>query len=55
MTFHLTVGNKNMDIKALTENIDAVVIKLEQTLKDGKQNLKSVYVKTTMGPAIRVI
>ena len=55
MTFHLTVGNKNMDIKALTENIDTVVTKLEQTLKDGKQNLKSVYVKTTMGPAVRVI
>ena len=55
MTFHLTVGNKNMDVKALTENIDTVVSKLEQTLKDGKQNLKSVYVKTTMGPAIRVI
>jgi large subunit ribosomal protein L1 len=55
MTFHLTVGNKNMDVKALTENIDTVVTKLEQTLKDGKQNLKSVYVKTTMGPAIRVI
>lgn len=55
MTFHLTIGNKNMDIKALTENIDTVVTKLEQTLKDGKHNLKSVYVKTTMGPAIRVI
>jgi large subunit ribosomal protein L1 len=55
MTFHLTVGNKNMNIDHLTENIDAVVTKLEQTLKDGKQNLKSVYVKTTMGPAIRVI
>jgi large subunit ribosomal protein L1 len=54
-TFHLTVGNKNMDVKAITENIDAVVTKLEQTLKDGKQNLKSVYVKTTMGPSIRVI
>ena len=54
-TFHLTVGNRNMDTKALTENIDAVVTKLEQTLKDGRQNLKSVYVKTTMGPAIRVI
>ena len=55
MTFHLTVGNKNMNINELTENIDAVVTKLEQTLKDGKHNLKSVYVKTTMGPAIRVI
>ena len=38
MTFHLTVGNKNMDIKALTENIDTVVTKLEQTLKDGKRS-----------------
>jgi large subunit ribosomal protein L1 len=55
MTFHLTVGNKSMDAAALTENIEAVVTKLEQTLKDGKQNLKSVYVKTTMGPSVRVI
>jgi large subunit ribosomal protein L1 len=44
-----------MDAAALTENIEAVVTKLEQTLKDGKQNLKSVYVKTTMGPSVRVI
>ena len=54
-TFHLTVGNRNMDVKDLTENVDAVITKLEQTLKDGKQNLKSVYVKTTMGPAVKVI
>jgi large subunit ribosomal protein L1 len=54
-TFHLTIGNRNMDTKDLAENIEAVVTKLEQTLKDGKQNLKSVYVKTTMGPSIRVI
>ncbi len=54
-TFHLTVGNKSMDIKDLSENIEAVITRLEQTLKDGRHNLKSVYVKTTMGPAIRVI
>ena len=54
-TFHLTVGNRQMDVKDLSENIDAVITKLEQTLKDGRQNLKSVYVKTTMGPAVRVI
>jgi large subunit ribosomal protein L1 len=54
-TFHLTVGNRNMDTKEISENVEAVITKLDQTLKDGRQNLKSVYVKTTMGPAIRVI
>jgi len=54
-TFHLTIGNRNMDTKQLAENAEAVLTKLEQTLKDGRQNLKSVYVKTTMGPSIRVI
>lgn len=54
-TFHLTVGNRSMEVKALSENIEAVITRLEQTLKDGRHNLKSVYVKTTMGPAIRVI
>jgi len=30
-----------MDIKALTENIDTVVTKLEQTLKEESKNLES--------------
>lgn len=54
-TFHLTIGNRNMNTNQLAENIEAVIVKLEQTLKDGRHNLKSVYVKTTMGPSIRVI
>ncbi|MBN1322708.1 MAG: 50S ribosomal protein L1 [Methanotrichaceae archaeon] len=54
-TFHFRVGRADMDEKQLAENIESVVTKLEQTLKDGRQNLKSVFVKTTMGPAIRVI
>ncbi|MDD1736375.1 MAG: 50S ribosomal protein L1 [Methanothrix sp.] len=54
-TFHLTVGNRNMNTKELADNIEAVLVKLEQTLKDGRHNLKSVYVKTTMGPSIKVI
>jgi large subunit ribosomal protein L1 len=44
-----------MNTKELAENVEAVVVKLEQTIKDGKHNLKSVYVKTTMGPSIKVI
>lgn len=54
-TFHLTIGRRSMEPKDIAENIEAVVAKLDQTLKDGRQNLKSVYVKTTMGPAIKVI
>ncbi|MGC9514621.1 50S ribosomal protein L1 [Methanocrinis sp.] len=55
LTFHLAVGSKDMDVQEITENVEAVTTKLEQTLKDGKQNLKSVYVKTTMGPAVKVM
>jgi len=54
-TFHLTVGKRDMDVKDLAENIDTVITRLEQSLKDGRHNVKSVYVKTTMGPSIRVI
>ncbi|HPE63919.1 MAG TPA: 50S ribosomal protein L1 [Methanothrix sp.] len=55
LTFHMAVGARDMEVQKIAENVEAVTIKLEQTLKDGKQNLKSVYVKTTMGPAIKVI
>ncbi|MCJ7443160.1 MAG: 50S ribosomal protein L1 [Methanotrichaceae archaeon] len=55
LAFHMSIGNRKMETKDLAENIEAVISKLEQTLKDGRHNLKSVYVKTTMGPAIRVI
>ncbi len=55
LTFHLAVGSIGMEPQQIAENIEAIVTKLEQTLKDGKQNLKSVYVTTTMGPAVKVI
>jgi len=55
LTFHMAVGSRDMDIQKIAENVETVTTKLEQTLKDGKQNLKSVYVKTTMGPSIKVI
>ncbi|HOT06470.1 MAG: 50S ribosomal protein L1 [Methanosaeta sp. PtaB.Bin039] len=54
-TFHVPVGSRDMDPKQLADNVESVIVKLEQSLKDGRQNLKSVYVKTTMGPAVRVI
>jgi large subunit ribosomal protein L1 len=52
-TFHLPVGTRAMSPEALAENIEAVLKRIESKLERGRMNIKSVYVKTTMGPAIR--
>ncbi len=48
------VGTEDMDDKALAENINAVIKVLEDKLPRGLSNIKSVYVKMTMGPAVEV-
>jgi len=48
------VGTEDMDDKALAENINAVIKALEDKLPRGLKNIKSVYVKMTMGPAVEV-
>jgi large subunit ribosomal protein L1 len=44
-----------MDPAEIAENIDAVLRRVESVLESGALNIHSVYVKTTMGPAVRVI
>ncbi|MEM3587769.1 MAG: 50S ribosomal protein L1 [Candidatus Jordarchaeaceae archaeon] len=51
---HLRVGNEQMDEKKVAENIQSVINFLESKFEKGSRNIKSVYVKTTMGPAIKV-
>lgn len=53
-TFHAHVGTVEMDPEDLAANIEAVIKRLETKLERGKMNIKSVYVKTTMGPAVRL-
>jgi len=48
------VGTEDMDDKALAENINAVIKALEDKLPRGLGNVKAVYVKMTMGPAVEV-
>ena len=48
------VGTEDMDDKALAENINAVIKVLEEKLPRGLKNIKSVYVKMSMGPAVEV-
>lgn len=54
-TFHTLVGTEEMGSDAIAENIDVVMRRLHGTLEKGPLNVDSVYVKTTMGPAIQVV
>lgn len=55
LTFHLAVGRRDMEPEKLAQNIDTVISRIEHRLEKGRQNIRSVYVKTTMGPAVKVI
>jgi large subunit ribosomal protein L1 len=54
-TFHAPVGTKSMKVEDLAENVDEVVKRVIGNLDRGKFNLASVYIKTTMGPAMRLM
>jgi large subunit ribosomal protein L1 len=54
-TFHTPVGTADMSAEDLSENIDAILKRVESKLEKGKMNIASAYVKTTMGPSERLI
>lgn len=53
-TFHTTVGTEEMPPEDIASNIDAILRRLNAILDKGELNIDSVYVKTTMGPAVEV-
>jgi large subunit ribosomal protein L1 len=55
MTFHAPVGTRDMSLEDIVDNIETVLGRIERQLEKGRMNIKSVYVKTTMGPAVRII
>jgi large subunit ribosomal protein L1 len=54
-TFHAPVGRRDMDPEKIAENAMEILKIVENKYENASQNVKSVYVKTTMGPAVRVI
>ena len=48
------VGNEKMSDSDVAENILSVLDRLNQTLPRGSQNIRAVYVKTTMGGPIKI-
>lgn len=47
-------GSEEMDSKKLTENIDTIMTFLERKLERGQDNMKSIYIKTTMGQSVKL-
>lgn len=51
---HAPIGTEDMDDEKLAENAEAVLNAIINKLERGENQVKSVYVKTTMGPAVKV-
>ena len=53
-TFHAAVGTRTMPPEQLAQNVDAVLQRVVGKLERGRNNIESVYVKTSMGPSVRL-
>jgi large subunit ribosomal protein L1 len=53
-TVQCRVGTEDMPDDKIAENIQAVLNRLKEKLVKGSRNIRSIYVKTTMGPRIKV-
>ncbi|ASJ10156.1 50S ribosomal protein L1 [Thermococcus sp. P6] len=51
---HAPIGTENMEDEKLAENAEAVLNAVLSKLERGENQVKSVYVKTTMGPAVKI-
>jgi large subunit ribosomal protein L1 len=51
---HCIVGRETMNDEAIAENIEAIINNLSRVTKRGFSNVKSIYLKTTMGDSVRL-
>ncbi len=54
-TFHAPVGTVDMDPEEIADNIDTVIRRIMDELERGRMNIDSIYLKTTMGPSVRLM
>jgi large subunit ribosomal protein L1 len=55
LTFHVSVGRRNMEVQKLAENVETVLSRVEGALEKGHHNIRSIYVTTTMGKSVKVV
>jgi large subunit ribosomal protein L1 len=54
-TFHTVVGSEDLGATEIAENVELILKRIEAKLEQGRNNIASAFVKTTMGPSERVI
>lgn len=54
-SIQVLIGTQDMSDEDLAENIETVLTVLDRQLDKGRNQIKSMFIKTTMGPVVRVI
>jgi len=54
MTFHVAVGTRSQSENELMENVMTVYNRVTSKLERGVGNIRSLYIKTSMGPAVQI-
>jgi large subunit ribosomal protein L1 len=54
ITFHTAIGSRAQSIEELTANALAIWLRVMGRLDRGSNNIRSCYIKTSMGPSIKV-
>jgi len=54
LTFHVAVGTRGMSAEDIEANIKVVLTRVYSRLERGEMNIRSIYIKTTMGKAQRI-
>ena len=53
-TFHVPFGNVSMSKEQLADNLETILKRVESNLDRGTDNIASIWVKTSMGKAVRL-
>ena len=54
-SIQIVVGSQDMSDEDIAENVETVLTVLDRNLEKGRSQIKSMFIKTTMGPTVRVI
>jgi large subunit ribosomal protein L1 len=54
-TFHVPVGTANMSAEEIADNVEVILKRVSLRLEKGMANVASAYVKTSMGPAEKIL